>query len=129
MVASIDIVVFGTGSFAGRIVCDIAATAARPVTVAIAGRNRDRLRWLKVAGNARAAIFERPASFIEHPVDLDIPEAAEAAIAGLRPSVAVPPAGSVRPRCSRRTSPYASRGRSGRRVRNAASSIAAFPTW
>jgi hypothetical protein len=89
MVASIDIVVFGTGSFAGRIVCDIAATAARPVTGAIAGRNRDRLCWLKGAGNARAAIFERPASFIEHPVDLDIPEAAEAAIAGLRPSVAV----------------------------------------
>jgi hypothetical protein len=89
MAASVDIVVFGTGSFAWRIICDIAATAARPVTIAIAGRNRDRLRWLKVAGNARAAIFERPASFVECPVDLDDPEAAEAAIAELQPSVAV----------------------------------------
>ena len=58
-----DIIVFGTGSFAGRIVFDIAATAKHPVTVTVAGRNQERLDWLKTAGNARAIIFERPATF------------------------------------------------------------------
>jgi hypothetical protein len=94
MTTGVDIIVFGTGSFAGRIVCDIAATATHKVTVAIAGRNRDRLRWLKIAANARAAIFERPASFIERPADLRTREAAEMAIAELRPSVVVQAASS-----------------------------------
>ena len=40
------LLLFGTGAFAGRIACDIGATAEAPVTVVIAGRNRDRLDWL-----------------------------------------------------------------------------------
>ena len=59
-----DILIFGTGNFAGRIALDLAATASEPVTVAIAGRNRERLDWLRTAGNARAALFGRPARFI-----------------------------------------------------------------
>ena len=61
-----DILIFGTGNFAGRIALDLAATASEPVTVAIAGRNRDRLDWLRTAGNARAAMFDRPARFTSH---------------------------------------------------------------
>ena len=48
-----DILLFGTGNFAGRIALDLAATAAEPVTVVIAGRNVQRLEWLRTAGNAR----------------------------------------------------------------------------
>ena len=89
MTVGADIIVFGTGSFAARILFDIAATAAVPVTVAIAGRNAERLDWLRTAANARAAIFERPAFFRVETVDLSLPGAAEAAIAGLRPKLVV----------------------------------------
>src|SRR4051794_1530883 len=44
-----DILIFGTGNFAGRIALDLAATASEPVTVALAGRNRERLDWLRTA--------------------------------------------------------------------------------
>lgn len=84
-----DLVVFGTGSFAARIVFDIAATAGAPLTVAIAGRNADRLSWLKVAGNARAAVFERPARFVARQVDLATGDAAAEILAGFRPAVVV----------------------------------------
>ena len=55
------IIVFGTGSFAGRTICDIAGTAATPVRIVIAGRNVERMNWLKVAADARATVFTRPA--------------------------------------------------------------------
>ena len=42
MAATTNLIVFGTGSFAGRIVFDIAATAQDPVTVTVAGRNLER---------------------------------------------------------------------------------------
>ena len=70
MRARADIVVFGTGSFAGRIVCDLAATAGDEVRVAVAGRNLERLNWLTLAANARATIFQRPAQFLARAVDL-----------------------------------------------------------
>jgi hypothetical protein len=94
MTSTVDIIVFGTGTFAARIVFDIAATAGRPVRVAIAGRNAARLGWLRVAANARAAIFERPAEFIARPLDLLAPGAAEEAIAALQPAVVVQAASS-----------------------------------
>src|SRR6478735_2536499 len=75
-----DILIFGTGNFAGRIALDLAATATEAVTVAIAGRNRDRLDWLRTAGNARAALFRRPARFLSRHVDLSVADAAAAAI-------------------------------------------------
>jgi hypothetical protein len=84
-----DILIFGTGSFAGRIVLDLAATASEPVTVAIAGRNTERLNWLRTAGNARAAMFNRPARVTSHQVDLSAPDAAAAAIAAVEPTVVV----------------------------------------
>jgi hypothetical protein len=84
-----DILIFGTGNFAGRIALDLAATAAEPVTIAIAGRNRDRLDWLRTAGNARAALFGRPARFISCEVDLSVPDAAAMTLATVEPKVVV----------------------------------------
>jgi hypothetical protein len=84
-----DILIFGTGNFAGRIALDLAATASEPVTVALAGRNSARLDWLRTAGNARAAMFDRPARFVAHRVDLSVPDAAAETIATLAPKVVV----------------------------------------
>jgi hypothetical protein len=84
-----DILIFGTGNFAGRIAFDLAATASEPVTVVIAGRNLERLRWLRTAGNARAALFNRPARFLSHEVDLSVANAARDVIAAVEPNVVV----------------------------------------
>jgi hypothetical protein len=84
-----DILIFGSGNFGARIALDLAATAPEPVTVVIAGRNEDRLRWLKTAANARAAMFERPARFLSHQVDLSVPNGAASAIMAAEPKVAV----------------------------------------
>jgi hypothetical protein len=86
---SADILIFGTGNFAGRIAMDLAATAQEPVSVAIAGRNRDRLKWLMTAGNARAAMFGRPARFTAREVDLSVADAAADVIAAVTPKVVV----------------------------------------
>src|SRR5436190_9331181 len=84
-----DILIFGTGNFAGRIALDLAATASEPVTVAIAGRNVERLNWLRTAGNARAALFGRPVRFMSHEADLSVASAAAEAIAAVEPAVVV----------------------------------------
>ena len=83
------ILIFGTGNFAGRTALDLAAAASEPVTVAIAGRNRGRLDWLRTAGNARAALFGRPARFTSHEVDLSVPDAAATALRTIKPKVVV----------------------------------------
>jgi len=84
-----DILIFGSGSFAGRIAMDLAATATEGVAVAIAGRNVDRLAWLETAGNARAAMFGRPARITAHRVDLSVDKAATDVIAATQPTVVV----------------------------------------
>jgi len=84
-----DIVIFGTGSFAARILFDLAATAPEPVRIAIAGRNAERLDWLRVAANARAAIFERPVTVIARRADVSSTAAAAEVISALSPSVVV----------------------------------------
>lgn len=84
-----DILIFGTGNFAGRIALDLAATASEPSVIAIAGRNVQRLDWLRTATNARAAMFDRPARFIAHQVDLSVASAAAEAIAATEPNVIV----------------------------------------
>ena len=84
-----DILIFGTGNFAGRIALDLAATATEPVTVVIAGRNLERLKWLQTAGNARASMFNRPARFVSRKVDLSAANAAADTIAAVEPMVVV----------------------------------------
>jgi hypothetical protein len=83
-----DVLLFGSGVFAGRIALDIAAVAAAPVRVCIAGRNAARVDWLCLAGNARATLFGRPATFTAAAIDLATDDAA-ALIARLRPAVIV----------------------------------------
>ena len=84
-----DVVITGTGSFAARIVFDIASTANKPVRVVVAGRNRERLDWLAVAANARATIFRRPATFGTFEIDLLAPDAPGRLIAATGPKVVV----------------------------------------
>ena len=86
---STDILITGTGMFAGRIALDIAATAKDPVTVVIAGRNSDRLRWLETAGNARAAMFGTPARFRSRRIDLLGPGASELLLREEKPGLVV----------------------------------------
>ncbi|TVR09301.1 MAG: hypothetical protein EA385_07530 [Salinarimonadaceae bacterium] len=57
-----DIVIFGTGAFASRIVFDLAIVAPRPVSVLLVGRDAARLAWMKTAALARASMFGRPLS-------------------------------------------------------------------
>jgi len=90
----LDIIVFGTGSFAARIVFDLAATASRSVVIGIAGRNAERLSWLKTAANARAAVFGRPARFVSSHIDLRSDDPLVELIAGHRPTVIVQAASS-----------------------------------
>jgi hypothetical protein len=84
-----DILIFGTGNFAGRIALDLATAATEPLSIVIAGRNVERLKWLETAGNARAAMFGRPARFMTHLVDLSVDDAAAGAIAAVEPNVVV----------------------------------------
>lgn len=84
-----DILLSGTGGFAARIAFDIAATATEPVEVTIAGRNRERLNWLRTAANARAALFGTAARFTTHVVDLLAPDAADDVLAVSDPRIVV----------------------------------------
>lgn len=89
MADPVDVLVLGTGSFAARILFDLAATTAEPLRVAVAGRNRLRLDWLRTAANARADIFARPVRCTGHAIDLLQDGAAEELLRELRPAVTV----------------------------------------
>jgi hypothetical protein len=84
-----DILISGTGAFSGRIALDLAATSQEPLHVVIAGRNRDRLIWLKTACNARASMFSKPITFDTYEIDLVKEGATEQLIADTRPTIAV----------------------------------------
>lgn len=87
--AGCDILISGTGGFAARIAFDIAATARESVDVVIAGRNRERLNWLRTAANARAALFGAKARFTTHAIDLLAPDASDALLAATGPRIVV----------------------------------------
>jgi hypothetical protein len=87
--ASCDILISGTGGFAARIAFDIAATADEPVHVTLAGRNRERLNWLRTAANARAALFGKKARFDTLAIDLLGVDAADALLAATGPRIVV----------------------------------------
>ncbi|CAN7252268.1 hypothetical protein LJR090_001226 [Bosea sp. LjRoot90] len=87
--AGCDILISGTGGFAARIAFDIAATADEPVEVIIAGRNRERLNWLRTAANARAALFGKKARFTTQAVDLLAPNASDQMLAATAPRIVV----------------------------------------
>ncbi|MBV9014909.1 MAG: hypothetical protein JO058_04550 [Alphaproteobacteria bacterium] len=89
MAEPIDIVILGTGSFAARILFDLAATANAPLILAVAGRSRDRLDWLRTAASARAHMFGRPLRCITRTVDLLDPDATMELLERCRPGVVV----------------------------------------
>jgi hypothetical protein len=84
-----DILICGTGAFAERILCDIAASAAEPLTIVVAGRNIERLDWLKTAANARAVVFGRPVSVESQQVDFRSEDATARCLSALQPRVVV----------------------------------------
>ena len=87
--AGCDILISGTGGFVARIAFDIAATADQPVEIIIAGRNLERLNWLRTAANARAALFGAKARFTTHAIDLLAPDASDALLAAADPRIVV----------------------------------------
>ncbi len=86
---AVDILIVGTGDFAARQLFDIAATSMRPVTVGLAGRNTDRLAWLKTAAQARATIYAKPVTVITEILALDRVDAIAEVISRLSPKVVV----------------------------------------
>lgn len=87
--AGCDILISGTGGFAARIAFDIAATAREPVDIVIAGRNLERLNWLRTAANARAVLFGAKARFSTYAIDLLAPDASDALLAATSPRIVV----------------------------------------
>jgi hypothetical protein len=96
MARACDILIFGSGSFAQRIACDLASTAGEAISVALAGRNAARLAWIATAARARAHMFGRPLGLATYEVDLAVPGAASPLLAKLEPAVIVQ-AASVQP--------------------------------
>lgn len=84
-----DILILGTGSFAARILFDLAATATAPLRVTVAGRNPDRLDWLRTAANARAHTFGRALRCISASLDLLGADATAELLEACRPAVTV----------------------------------------
>ena len=84
-----DILILGTGPFAQRIACDLAATATRPVGVVVAGRNAFRLAWILTAARARAEMFASPVALGGRELDLAQEERLGELLASLRPKVIV----------------------------------------
>lgn len=84
-----DVVIFGTGSFASRIVFDLAATAARPIAVLLVGRDPGRLAWIRTAALARAAMFGRTLSLETRRLEAFETPAVAAVLEGARPRVVV----------------------------------------
>jgi hypothetical protein len=84
-----DILILGTGPFAQRIACDLAAAATKPTRVAVAGRNTFRLAWIQTAARARAEMFARPVTVKVHEMDLGGSGRVAELLAGLRATVVV----------------------------------------
>jgi hypothetical protein len=89
MTTACDILILGTGPFAQRIVCDLAATATEPTRIVLAGRNAFRLAWVLTAARARAQMFARPVAIKSREVDLSRSERIGELLGSLRASVVV----------------------------------------
>ena len=82
-----DVLVAGTGLFAEKVVFALAMTAVKPITVAVGGRNRERMDWLGLSGNARAALFGRPVRVFSLPLSWDTAASIAETLAICRPAV------------------------------------------
>jgi hypothetical protein len=88
MMTKTDIALFGTGNFAARILFDLAATAPGELSVAVVGRNRARLAWLRTAAQARAAMFGTSVRVIDYHLDPFSTETVAELLHGLQPRIA-----------------------------------------
>jgi hypothetical protein len=95
--SSCDILVSGTGYYAEVMLADLAANAKTPLSVVIAGRNKERLKWLVEACRARAANFDATISFDS--VELDSSSAASIAetLGKVKPRIVVQSASAQSP--------------------------------
>ncbi|SDI33651.1 hypothetical protein [Alloyangia pacifica] len=84
-----DIALFGTGAFASRILFDLAATAAEPLSIAVVGRNDTAMRWMRSAAQARARMFGRDITVSLETANLTSPEEIGRLLDTLTPSVVV----------------------------------------
>jgi hypothetical protein len=96
MTDACDILILGTGPFAQRIACDLAATATSPTRLTISGRNALRLSWILTAARARAEMFGRPVTIEARELDLAEGERVADLLTALRPAV-VAQAASLQP--------------------------------
>src|SRR4051812_47463324 len=87
MTTKTDIVLFGTGNFAARILFDLAATAPEELSVAVVGRNQARLAWLRTAARARAAMFGTGVRVTDYHLDAFSTGAIAELLHGLQPRV------------------------------------------
>lgn len=84
-----DLVLCGTGTFAARILFDLAAAASRAMTVVVVGRNAFRAAWLRTAANARADMFGTGVRVHDHVIDTLSTERITGLLSTLRPRVVV----------------------------------------
>jgi hypothetical protein len=84
-----EIVICGTGSFAARILFDLAATTPLPLSVAIAGRNAERLMWMRTGAAARADMFGTELHVTDHHLDALTMESVAGVLGELQPRVIV----------------------------------------
>ena len=89
MADPVDLVLCGTGTFAARILFDLAATAPRAMSVLLVGRNAMRASWLRTAAHARAAMFGTQVRVAQQMVDPLSTEAMAALLAARQPRVVV----------------------------------------
>lgn len=59
MASESDVILFGSGAFAARILFDLAATGPAGLSVTVVGRDPVRLAWLRTAAMARTVMFGR----------------------------------------------------------------------
>lgn len=85
----VTILVTGSGAFASRMLGDFAAYCDDGETVVVAGRNNERLEWLRQSANARATIFGRNVSFATQRADLRDRSAVVEILSRVRPDVVV----------------------------------------
>jgi hypothetical protein len=84
-----DVLIAGTGFFAERIAFDLAVTTTKPMSVVIGGRNRERMDWLAMAANGRAAVFGNPVTFSAEPIRWASPETVAETVGPCDPDVVV----------------------------------------
>lgn len=98
-----DIVLFGTGNFAARILFDLTAVGPPGLSIVVVGRNPARAAWLRTAGMARAAMFGTGVHVTERTLETFSTEQMAALLSGLSPRVVVNTASAQGGRVAART--------------------------